>query len=424
MSTGVSGRSWLGAERRPLTALLTTNFLSMVSNQLTGLAVPWFILALTGSVGKMGLTAAATMIPSILMMFVGGTIADRMSAWKLSIFADVISGVTVALVPLLYALGLLNFPLLLVLMVAGALFDTPGYSARSKLMPQLAARGNVQIERVTSIQGALGALSMLFGALLAGVMIGWIGATNVLWFNAAAFALSALSMAVLIPNLHVPREDQPSILADIREGVRFIVSVRLIRVFMIGALMINALLVPLPAVFLPWMAKSVWNDPTALGITISGWGAGTLIGSILSGSLSDRLPRSLIARTALVLLAVPYFILCSIPGVAVTWIAVFVIGVGAGMINPVFLAAVYRLTPSVLLGRAMGVLNAGTMIASPFGILLSTPLLQTMGLATTYLIVGAASTVVSAWLIFSPTANDLNELPAPESESEPVLPLA
>src|SRR5690625_784433 len=96
--------AWISPERRPLTVLLTTGFLSLISNQLTALAVPWFVLVLTGSAAKMGITAAATMLPSVIMMFLGGALADRMNERRLSAFSDIISGVTVAMVPLLFAL--------------------------------------------------------------------------------------------------------------------------------------------------------------------------------------------------------------------------------------------------------------------------------------------------------------------------------
>src|SRR5687767_11363024 len=95
----IPARGWLARERRPISTLVATNFVSLFSNQLTAIAVPWFVLELTGSATRTGLTAAATLLPSILMAFFGGAVVDRMSARRMSVFSDVMSGMTVAMVP-------------------------------------------------------------------------------------------------------------------------------------------------------------------------------------------------------------------------------------------------------------------------------------------------------------------------------------
>jgi MFS family permease len=62
--------------------MIATNFLSLFSNQLTANAVPWLVLTLTGSATQTGLTAAVTILPSVIMSFFGGARVDRMSARK------------------------------------------------------------------------------------------------------------------------------------------------------------------------------------------------------------------------------------------------------------------------------------------------------------------------------------------------------
>src|SRR5699024_2233458 len=127
---------WLTGARRPLSAMIATNFVSLFRNQLTAIAVPWFVLTLTGSATQTGLTAAVTILPSVILSFFAGALVDRMSARRMSVFSDVMSGVTVALVPLLYLLDLLSCPLLLLLMFRGAVCDTRGSTARATMLPE------------------------------------------------------------------------------------------------------------------------------------------------------------------------------------------------------------------------------------------------------------------------------------------------
>lgn len=412
--------AWLSPERRPLTVLLTTNFISLVSNQLTALAVPWFVLVLTGSATKMGITAAATLLPAVVMTFLGGAIADRTNERRMSAFADVLSGVTVALVPLLYVLGHLNFPILLALMVAGAVFDTPGNSARAKLTPKLAERGGVEIERVTSLQGAFNAISSLFGAILAGVLISTLGATNVLWINAAAFAVSAVTMLTLIPEMHIKREVVPSVIEDIRIGLRYVRGNSLVSALIVTALVINGLLAPFMAVLLPYLAKTEWDSATRYGLLVSGFGAGALVGSIAVGVLTERIGRSIIVRISVILLTLPVFAFVVIPEIIVAWISAVLMGLGMGMVNPLISALMYRVTAPEILGRVHGVIGAGAMIASPLGIILISPFLEQFGLATSFLLIAISLTVFAGWLfLFSPFLREVEAVSSSLSATEP-----
>lgn len=409
-----STSSWASADARPLAAMLGTGLFSLISNVLTGLAVPWFVLELTGSAAKMGLTAAVTMLPAVVMMFLGGAIADRMNPKWLSVLSDVISGVTVALVPLLFLLDVLTFPLLLALMVAGALFDSPGYAARSKLLPQLAQRAGIEIERVASLQGVFQAVSTLFGAVLAGILISALGATSVLWINAGSFAISALVMWLLVPDLHVAREEMPSVVEDIKHGLRYVWQHPVLRPLTGAALVINAVFAPITAVMLPFLAKSEWDSATSFGLLISGFGAGNLLGSLTMGKLSGSISRSLVLRLSLVCMTLPVFALATVPSLPLAWLAVLMVGIGTGLVNPMIMALFFRTTEPGLLGRVNGVISSAAMLASPLGILVATAVLESWGLPITFVAIGLILALTTVLLFRSPLMRLIDD--APEHE--------
>ncbi|HWK79724.1 MAG TPA: MFS transporter, partial [Thermomicrobiales bacterium] len=101
--------------RLPIATLLATNLISGLGNAMTSLAVPWFVLETTGSASRTGLTAAVALVPMVVMSFFGGALVDRTSRRGLSIFADAMSAVFLAAIPVLHLMGWLSFPLLLVL---------------------------------------------------------------------------------------------------------------------------------------------------------------------------------------------------------------------------------------------------------------------------------------------------------------------
>src|SRR5512139_326424 len=137
--------------RLPLLALFTANAISMVGNVLTMIAIPWFVLQATGSATQTGITGFFSVLPVVVAGLFGGALVDRLGYKRTSIVADLASGITVALIPIMFFTVGLQFWQLMVLVFFGALLDTPGSTARSALIPELAEMAQMPIERATSL---------------------------------------------------------------------------------------------------------------------------------------------------------------------------------------------------------------------------------------------------------------------------------
>src|SRR5690349_16667968 len=133
--TGTAVSATQPHERMPLYAILTANIISLIGNELTFIAIPWFVLQTTGSAARTGITAAVSVVAMIFAGFFAGALVDRFGYKRMAVISDLASGVNVALIPLLhYTIGI-AFWQLLTLVFLGALLDTPGYTARSSLFP-------------------------------------------------------------------------------------------------------------------------------------------------------------------------------------------------------------------------------------------------------------------------------------------------
>src|SRR5260221_7342497 len=180
----------------PIYSLFTANAISLVGNVLSAIAIPWFVLQTTGSATKTGITGFFNILPVVLAGFFGGTLVDRLGYKRTSIIADIASGVTSALIPILYYTIGLQFWQLMILVFLGALLDTPCSTARSALVPELAEMAQMPIERATSLIHIIERSARLVGAPLSGLLIAWIGTENVLWLDAASFFITAGLVAV------------------------------------------------------------------------------------------------------------------------------------------------------------------------------------------------------------------------------------
>lgn len=121
--------------RRPLVGWLAASTVSLCGTRLSMIAIPWFVLTTTGSATQTGAVAFAEMAPYVAAKALGGPWIDRLGARYVSIVTDTASGVVVAAVPLLHAVGALSFPLLLALVAVAGLLRGPGDAAKTAIIP-------------------------------------------------------------------------------------------------------------------------------------------------------------------------------------------------------------------------------------------------------------------------------------------------
>ncbi len=404
--------------RLPVLALIAATAISSVGNQITALAVPWFVLQTTGSAARTGITAAAVLLPSALAAFFGGPLVDRLGFRRMSVLSDLLSGVTVAAVPLLYHTVGLSFPLLLLLMFCGALFDAPGSTARQSMVPELAAAAGSTLERVNSAYQTIFATTGLFGPPLAGILIAWLGASNVLWIDAVSFIVSALLVGALVPGIARAAAQGASYLADMREGLGFLWQDRLLLTIALVALTINFVTNAIYAVAMPVYAKEIFGSPKALGIMMSGFGCGALAGSLLYGWLGARVAGRRMVLLTIALIAAPVALLAILPPLWVVFALNALVGLGSGLVNPFIFTVFHRRTPVALRGRAFGTFIAFALFASPLGVLIGGTLIEAIGLRWMIATGGGVLCLIALVTPFLRPLTGLNALPQAPDPSD------
>jgi predicted MFS family arabinose efflux permease len=103
-------------------------------------------------------------------------------------------------------------------------------TARLALVPALARRSHMPNERVNALDRAVIRFGSVLGPFLAGVLIAWIGAVNVLFVDGGTFCISALLIAFAVPRSVDAREQQPVFgsrrryFAELADGLRIVRS--------------------------------------------------------------------------------------------------------------------------------------------------------------------------------------------------------
>lgn len=392
MTTTDSSRT--AARRLPLIGLLAAQFVSKAGNAITLIAVPLYVLHTTGSALATGVAGVFATVPIVIGGAFGGVIVDRFGYRVSAIVADLASGITVLAIPVLAATVGLPFWGLLALVFLSGVLDTPGDTAKSVLVPDLAAAASVPLARAAGAQSATERTASMVGAALAGGLVALAGPINALLFDAVTFAVSAALLAVLVPRglartAQDAAEPHDAYFAGLAAGFAFLWRNRLLRGLVLLITATNAIDAAGMTVLKPVYATEVVGDPAALGAMVACFAAGALTGSVIFAGIGHRIAgRAMFVACFVVAGVLPYAAMAlSIPFAAL--IAVLLLsGFAAGGINPMIATTMYGLVPNGMRARVFGVTSAGVAATMPLGAFVAGVAVEAVGLHA--VLVGAA----------------------------------
>ncbi|WP_445995939.1 MFS transporter [Okibacterium fritillariae] len=408
---------------RALFGVLSALALSKVGNAIVMVAVPLFVLERTGSAAATGVAGMFSTLPVVVGGVLGAPLVDRFGSRVSSVVADSLSALCVIAVPILAMMDALPFGLLLALVFLGGIFDTPGDTAKTVVLPELGERRGWTLDRVTGTSSAIQRSSALAGSAVAGFGVAVVGAGNVLFLTAAMCAGAVLLIAVSLParresdraaraaivvpaeNDAAPAPGMPRLIApDAAEnapaagaadtrgfwfGLTFLWRTPILRALILLILVTNAIDSANLTVVMPIWATGVSATGALFGFMVGCFSAGALVGAALFPLVAARLPRRRFLVIALALAGPPPFVamLVGAPPVVVLGV-LFCAGLAAGAINPILQSTLFRQIPVDARARVFGATTAVAASAMPLGSLLGGTGVALWGLSP--VLIGAA----------------------------------
>ncbi|MDK0524526.1 MFS transporter [Streptomyces sp. ML-6] len=402
MTTDAPGVDEISGRRssRPLGGVLTAMAVSLTGTRISVVALPWFVLVTTGSATMTGLVAFCEMTPYVVVKAFTGPLVDRIGPRSVSWTTDLASAVAAAAVPLLHALDLLSFPLLLVLVAAIGAARGPGDLAKEVMVPEAAERSRVPLERATGLSGVIERLASTVGPAAGGSLVALLGPMAGLVINAGCFALGSVVIALALPHGmgHGTAEDpsgnggkEPGYWQRFGEGFTFLRGEPLLLTLIVMVGITNLLDAAISTVLVPVWAKESGNGPSAIGLTGSALGAAAVAGSLIAAMAAHRLRRRTIVLVGFLLAGAPRFLVLAFDAPLGAVLAVFAVsGFGAGFINPVLGAVLFERVPRRMRGRVNALGDSLSWAGIPLGGLLAGAAVTAVGLVPVLLVCGTA----------------------------------
>jgi MFS family permease len=376
-----------------LLGLLARDVVSMTGSQMTMLALPWFVLTTTGSAGRMAIVLAVESASLAVFGFLSGNVVNRLGARRTMLIADAVRAPLVALVPLLHAAGLLSFPLLLVIVAAIFAFATPSFAAKSSILPDLVGEDEKVVAEAQALMQASQRITLFLGPALAGVLIAAIGATNVLYIDAASFAIGVVIVATLVRGGGRVEQDEES--RGLAAGIRFLARDSLLRPWTIAVVIGDVGWLVMFAAMPVLVLERFGEDPALLGWIWGAWGLGAVMGNVVSFRTVANSDRLLISSLGEVVMVAPiWLLLTDLPAPAII-AALAVSGIANGIVNPPIHTIFLLRTPRALRVKVWSVIIATTSILGPVALVVAGTVLENEGYVPVILVLVAVQTVAA-----------------------------
>jgi MFS family permease len=372
---------------------------SLTGTRISAVALPWFVLVTTGSATQTGLVAFSEMTPYVVVKALTGPLVDRVGPRAVSWTTDLVSAAAAAVIPLLHALHILSFPLLLALVAVIGAARGPGDLAKEVMVPEAAERGGVPLERATGASGVIERLASTLGPAAGGSLVALLGPLTGLVVDAGCFAFGSVIIALALPRGMGRAPAETSSQADgtgpgywrrFGEGFIFLRGEPLLLTVIVMVGITNLLDAAFGTVFVPVWAKESGSGPTAIGLMGSVMGASAVAGSLIAAAAAHRLRRRVVFFAGFLLAGAPRFLVLAFDAPLWTVLAVFAVsGFGAGFINPILGAVLFERVPRHMLGRVDALGDSLAWAGIPLGGLLGGAAVAAVGL--TPVLIGAGS---------------------------------
>lgn len=398
---------------RELLLLQCANVLGGVSNALVMVVVPWLVLERTGSAAAAGAVGAAGALPGIVAAPLVGVVVDRIGRRTVSVASDLLSACSVALFPVLDAVGWLELWPILVLTVVGAAFDPAGYTARKALIPDVARASRTSRDQVNGVHEGIFATGWVVGPMLGAFGIATVGTVSTMWVAFVAFLLAGLAVALMqVPNRPAARSGGPTteegpVWTSLMVGLRALVADRPVWLLTLAIAVVWLLYMPTESVLLPVHFEST-QQPEMFGLVLSAMSAGAMLGAFGYGWIAARMSRHRIATVFLGLAALAYVPLSVLPTPAVMLVPALLLGLAWGPLEPLLNSLVQERFPEEQHGRVYGVQLGIFYAAAPVGQLFGGVAAQAYGVEPVFLGIAVGLLLVAGSASLLPTLRGLD----------------
>jgi MFS family permease len=356
-------------------------------------AQAWLVLALTHSAVAVGLLAACQFVPFSVLGLIAGVVVDRLDTWRTVVVTQAIRMVIAATLAGFVVAGVVQVWMVYVLAVATGVVLVLDAPSRQQLTFKMVGRG--ELPNAVALNSSLFNAARIVGPGIGGLLIAAFGVGPAFAINAASFVAVLAGLLLMDTGRLVVWEPRstPTLIGGLREGITYAREsphVRLVLTMLVGistiAMNFNVLL--------PVLARRTLDSgPGVFGLIAACFGAGALVGGLLSAVLSRASWKAIVAGAGG--LGIAELVLAPQHSLGPAIVLLFIAGVCFTLYTANSNAVLQLRAPDHLRGRVVGFYYFAFNSLAPLGGILTGWLAATGGTELAFGVAGAVTAVVA-----------------------------
>ncbi|GAA0672882.1 MFS transporter [Kitasatospora atroaurantiaca] len=401
--------SWAGRNYRIQTA---ATVVSGLGNAAAPIATAYAVLATGGGTTEVGYVTAARMVPLVLLLLIGGALADRLPRHHVMVASNLFNALSQAALAALVLSGSVRLWELLLLSAAGGAGQAFYSPASEGMIMQSVAQEHAgkafSIFRM-AMNGAQIGGAALGGALVAAVGPGWVLAIDAVGFTVAA------GLRIFLEVEAAPATGDGaghSMVHELREGWREFVSRRWLWAVVLQFSVVMACITAVESVYGPVVAQQHLGGARDWGFAMAAFGIGMLACGV---PMARWQPRRilLVGNYGVFLFALPALALALTAPLPVLATAMFVAGAGVTVFGVNWMVALQQEIPVELFSRVSAYDYFGSLALTPVGTALAGPASNALGLSGALWTCTALTGLLAAAVLAVPEVRRLSRARAP-----------
>jgi len=369
--------------QRNFALLWFAGLISISGDWMLRIALPFFVLEMSGSVVAVSGVVMASVAPMLLFGLIAGVFVDRWDRRRVMVVASLLQGLL--LLPLI-AVGSVD-QLWIVYVVAFlqstlAQFFGP---AESALLPNLVPAG--QLSAANSLNALNNNLGRLSGPVLGGFGAAYLGLAGVAIFDAVTFFAAAALVLLVRGSYRADRaQERTGLRAELTDGFRTITNSRIVLALVVCFSISWVGEGVMGTLFTPFVTGPLGGGAEQLGLLMSAQAVGGILGGILGARYAGRFnPRRLVV-TCMVLFGAIDVVIFNYPRFSAAILPELVMFALVGIPGVFGGAAVMTILqteiPDARLGRVMSVVLVASAIANMIGAGIASALVGSLSVMT------------------------------------------
>ncbi len=368
---------------------------SLLGSSLVQFALVWWLTSTTGSATVLATASLAGILPQVIVGPFAGALVDRWNRRLVMIVADALIALSTLGLIVLYMLGHMEVWHIYVVMfwrsALGAFHWTAMQASTSLMVP------HAQLSRVAGLnqmlQGAMGIIAPPLGALLMAVLpLHLILSIDIV--TASVAVLPLLFIGIPQPDrsheLAHPDAAPPSMLADMRAGLRYVRHWPGLLMILVLAMILNFVISPAFSLMPILVTKHFGGGALQLGTLQSAWAIGIVVGGLVLGAWGGFKKRAVTSMLGIMGMGIGILGIAAAPsnllGLAVAGMLF------GGFMNPMANGPLFAMLQTIVApemqGRIMSLVGSGSAAMMPLSLLVAGPIADRVGVRVWYVAAG------------------------------------